>query len=170
MLTLHANPTRDEALIVAKNIRIVEKEEMDKFMKSPAFFILESVEESRYVFSIRDEEGTPIALTGIGDMHEVDPGTSGIVWLICTEAVQDNAISFYRIIRDLIQSYGHLYDRLFNFVDDTCDDHKRFIDSIGFSITDKVYSDPDIDVTYTMFEYWSPKGLNKMFMMEADNE
>lgn len=170
MVTVTPNPSKEDAKIVIDNIREIEKKEIENFLHSPIFAAMDSIRGSKYSFCVKDSEGKPIALTGIADSPVDTDLRTGIVWLISSTEVQNSSLSFYKSIKNLVQTYGHMYDRLFNFVNTDATDHHKFIEALGFSLTSEVWKSEGGGIGYTLFEMITPSGLSKIYYLESEQD
>lgn len=166
MVTLCTNPTREDAREIIYNLRKQEVKEYENLTQSPMFAALNSMKESRYCFCVKDDNQKPIALVGVADYPAISELKTGVVWLICSEDVRNSSLSFYKLLKDLLFSYGYMYDRLFNFVDVKAKNHQKFIESLGFVVTDDVVEVKEMNMSYTLFEMLTPAGLNRMYYLE----
>lgn len=159
-LSLQSKPSRSECKYVAANLRREEEVEFKRMMQSPGFAAMESVGSSAQSFVVRDGD-EPVALCGIVDEHK--DLSAGIVWLMSSNKVKKQPIAFYKIIKELVSTYGHLYDMLYNYVETSAAEHAFFIESLGFVISDEVYLNEKSGVMYYRFEYMTPKILDKLY-------
>ena len=160
MLTVKQNPTKAEALYIAKNLRQQEVNEIESFNASPVRDVLTGVKGSKLVFCVYNGE-EPIALVGLCEYpYEED---AGLVWLMTTEAVKNNSIAFVHIIRDLIETHGSMYSKLISFVDLKATTHQKFNNIAGFTLTDEIMTCQKTGMQFLVFELITTKGLEALY-------
>lgn len=164
-LKLNLNPSFDEASYVGETLRVQESVGLEALGCSPADSCLEGIRTSAYVGTINTEGGTPIALVGIID-HSEDEGT-GIVWSMSSNMVHKYPLAFVKIMRELMEEYGGLYDRLISFASSDNAAHQRFHLTLGMLPTGEEVPIKHTPLCYKVFELMTTKGLNKLYYEQS---
>lgn len=169
-LHLKKDPCESETKMVIDSLREQELKEFESFMESPTFYALESVHKSAVVFAVMNDDNIPVALCGIIEEEEENTDLkTGVVWLMSSSEIYKTPVAFYRLIKDLVETYGALYERLYNYVQVEADNHQDFIESLGFGVVDSdLYENKYSGQQYLLFEMLTPRGLGNIYSMSEE--
>ena len=160
-LYINPNPSLEEAAIVGEAIRLEETRGLEAIGCSPADSCLEGIRESAYVGTINTPDDVPIALVGIVDYQEDE--NTGLVWSMNTGDVNKYPLSFTRVMIQLMEEYGGLYDRLVSLVLSDNIAHQRWQATLGMTFTGIEIPVPHSPLMYKVYEIVTAKGLNKIY-------
>jgi hypothetical protein len=158
MLVVKQDPSKQEVKFIAGFMKA--NKTLNKLNLSPALAVLKSVDASRFTFVVTVER-EPIALVGVCNYpYEED---AGLVWLMTTDKVAEHPVEFCKVIKNLVQTYGFMYSKLFSFVETTDLDHQKFNKFMGFSQTPTLITELKENTEYICYEQYTPKGLEALY-------
>ena len=146
---------------MGKNLQEQEKPSLEELGVSPADSCMEGIRSSEYVFTLHDSRNYPVALVGLAK-HPVEE-TTGVVWSMTTDVVAQTPLAFVHALKELMEDYGGLYDRLVSFALSDNPKHQRFHATLGMTPTGERIPLEGTDLSYIVFEQLTTKGLNKLY-------
>ena len=128
-----------DALEVALNLRIEDKQEMEGLGYSP-MILPACVQTSSEAVAFFDKKNTIAGVAGISP----DPANSsyGIVWMLCTPAVANNPHTFVREARRWLTEHESKYKLLWNLADARNHYHHKLLKMLGFKALRVVNTKP----------------------------
>lgn len=127
VLSRHTRPASlRDAIEHGSNLRYEDRRELEGAGWNPLLALCFSVEASTDPICYLTRSNEVGGLAGV-----VDEGSGiGRVWLLCTEAVRDNPVTFYRTAREWIASLH--YTMLHNVADPRNKLHLKLLHKLGF--------------------------------------
>ena len=127
VLSRHTRPaTLRDALEHASSLRLEDRRELEGAGWNPLLALCFSVEASTDPICYLTRSGEVGGLAGVKDEGD----GIGRVWLLCTEAVADNPVSFFKTARAWISSLD--YKMLHNVADPRNTLHLKLLHKLGF--------------------------------------
>ena len=99
---------------------------------APAEALCRSCDFSTHVWAVREIDGDPIALWGVGPVSLVEG--KGCPWLLASDAFESFGPDIARLSRSLLAAMRDLYPRLENHVDARHARAVRWLSWLGFTI------------------------------------
>ena len=119
--------TFEDGVYVANNLKQEDKNEVEGFGMSP-FFIPFSLQMSEHSTVFTDYKGNIAGVAGIVRESE----TVGCIWMLCTPAVLDMPIAFFRQSKQWLNEVQGDYKMLWNLADVRNHHHHQLLRFLGF--------------------------------------
>ena len=120
--------TVQDAIEVARNIRPEDKMEIEGLGHNLGSLPF-SVALSDVAVSFFNRDGN---ICGVAGICPTATPRSGIIWMICTPALQQQPITFVRQAKLWLAREGHNYDVLWNYTDIRNTFHHKLLKMLGF--------------------------------------
>ena len=126
--------TIKDGLDVVNNIRHDDRMEVEASGYSPLDipFWLSTSEHATAIFNHKKE------IAGVAGVIRLN-GQVGLIWLLCTPAIEDVPITFYRQAQSWLKNIQKDYQLLWNHCDVRNKAHHRLLKFLGFSAINTVY-------------------------------
>ncbi|MGQ0585441.1 MAG: hypothetical protein ACT4O6_26165 [Reyranella sp.] len=99
---------------------------------APVEALRRSYDFSTHVWAVRDLDGSPIALWGVGPLSLIQG--RGCPWLLASDGFEQLGLDIARLSRPLVVSMRTLYPRLENHIDARQTKAVRWLSWLGFTI------------------------------------
>lgn len=96
------------------------------------------------------ESGIVVAVGGVYPPEDEDEPMAG-VWLICTPYASEYPKSFARMVRRRIRELKLKYGILYGQVDDRHEIRRRWLNTLGFRVTNSVTRDTHLGLPFRLF-------------------
>ena len=126
-----------DALLLANNIRIEDKQEIEGLGLSP-FLLPLSVLQSDNPMAFFDDSESIIAIAGVVPVNPRE----GQIWMICTPLVEKVPHTLVRQTKKWIAEWEERYDILYNIADANNALHHKLLKILGFKSLRRVYPEP----------------------------
>jgi len=124
----YRNPTTDDILTVARNMRAADVHEVAAAGgRTPLQALVDSVQESDASF-VACLDGEPVCIFGCSQESE----TRGVVWLLGTDAMVKNLRLFAPESRRLLDEWADCFGTIYNYVDASNMVALRWLTRMGF--------------------------------------
>lgn len=119
---------------IAENLREADRDELSASVGGhPEVALFDSVDNSVRTFLILDRTSLPIGIFGVA--AGPTPGL-GVVWMMGTDGVLEEALSVARQTRRYVEELHELFPILWNYVDARNELSLKWLEWAGFDITD----------------------------------
>jgi hypothetical protein len=127
--------TAEEKFEFAKNLRQVDKDELD-VLGSSIHHILEVCQHTKgHFYYMADDEGNPIAICGLEPIHGEDDDWFGAVWLLCTDLVEKYGKTITQKVQYFLELHGYEFGVYTNLMP-ADSPNKAFVERLGFVFLD----------------------------------
>ena len=127
-----------DGVYVANNLRNEDKNEVEGFGMDP-FFIPFSLLMSEHPTVFTDYKGNKAGVAGIVR----EDGDIGCIWMLCTPAVLDMPIAFFRQSKQWLDEVQGDYKMLWNLADVRNHYHHKLLRFLGFKAINTVPTGPN---------------------------
>jgi hypothetical protein len=125
--------SRCDADCLGRRLRAADVEEIRAASGlAPAEALRRSYELSSHVWTVRGDDGRPIALWGVGPLSLIEG--RGCPWLLAADAFETLGPGIARLSRPLLAAMRDLYPRLENHIDARHTKAVRWLSWLGFTI------------------------------------
>lgn len=137
-MTQYRPATLRDGILVANKLRKEDRAEVEGLGRSlvdvPLGLLIS--EHPTYFF---DKEGNPAGIAGIVRQSN----TEGLIWMLCTDAIHNQPITFIRQAKSWLKSVEKDYTLLWNFADTRNHTHHKLLKHLGFKALRTVNIGPD---------------------------
>lgn len=125
-----------DVIHVAQNMREEDRAEIQAAgERSPVEALFDGFLTSRECFTAVDDNDTPVAMFGVSPHHSPEVG---VIWLLGTEGIVSNRISFLRVSRPWVEYFHQTYPVLTNAVDARNKVHMDWLRWVGCTFVKEI--------------------------------